>query len=174
MTGWPEYPKMHPHPFAKLFRHCVSVLIYFERTSKEAIVPMYFWVKQHILHSLSKLVKGVLKLTSTTFTGVKLAFYSVLRRLKHLHFKNSNTILRDPEIGQNHTLEGTHNAILSEGVSEVDKAVEKYIGSLDKTFAGNFHQTYFRRRMNEWKGVAYVCSFLLGASPLTKHGQYHH
>lgn len=72
MTGWPEDPKLHPHPFAKLLRHCVTVLIYFGRKAKEAIRRINLWVKQHILHSLSKFVKGVFKLTWTAFRRAKL------------------------------------------------------------------------------------------------------
>lgn len=161
MTGWPEDPKLHPHPFAKLLRHCVTVLIYFGRKAKEAIRPINFWVKQHILHSLSKFVESVFKLTWTAFRRAKLAACSRLPRLKHLHFRKSKSLLWDAEVGNNHTPEGTDNVVLSEGVSELDKAVDKFIGYLDTTFVVHAHRLRFKTIINGWNSGMYVCSFLL-------------
>lgn len=67
MIGWPEDPKLHPHPFAKLLRHCVSALSYVSRRSKEAIRRIDEWVRQTILLSLVTFVKRVYKLTMTAF-----------------------------------------------------------------------------------------------------------
>lgn len=170
VTGWPEDPKLHPHPFAKLLRHCVSELSYLKRTSKEAIAPMYFWVKRHILLSLSKFVKGVFKLTLTALRGVKSTFCTLLRHLKHLHFIKWNTILRDPEVGDNHTSGGSDDAVFLEEVSEVDRTVDKFISSLDKTFSEQFLQPWVRTETSQWRNGRYACSFLPGTSPLIKYG----
>lgn len=161
MTGWPADPKIQPHPFAKLLRHCLIVPRYCKRKSKEAITPIIFWITQHILHSLFKLVKCVFKLTLAAFEGAKLAFRSLSQRLKHLHFKNSNSLLRDPESGVNRSSERTDNGMLYEGVSGVDRAVDNYISSLAKTFAIQFHQSAFRIDIEEWKSRTYVCSSLI-------------
>lgn len=157
MNDWPKDAKMHPHPLAKLLRHCVSVLSYFKRTSKKVIAPMYFWVKQHVLHSLSKFARGVFKLTLSALRGAKHAFCTLLRHFKHLHFKNSNTILRDPEIGENHTSEGSDNVVRSEGMSEVDRTADKFISSLDKTFSEQFLQPWVRTETSQWRNGLYAC-----------------
>lgn len=116
MAGWPLDPNMHPHFFARLLRHCVAMLCYVIRKSKEAISPINLWFKQHIIYSLSQLVKGMSKFTLTAFGRVKVAFSSLPRHLKHLHFKNFNVILRDIELGDNRISEGTN--VASEGVSQ--------------------------------------------------------
>lgn len=157
MSGWPDDPKMHPHPFAKLLRHCVTVFSYFERQAKEAITPIILWAKQFIIHSLVKLVKAVFKRTLTTLTDVQ-------RHLKQTVFENSSSILRDPEHG---IPEGTNDGALSEGVSEVDRAVDNYISSMDKMFAVQYHQNYFRTMIKDWKSGLYVSSSLHHSSSVT-------
>lgn len=88
MIHWPAHPKLHPHPFAKLLRHCVAVFSYLIRKSNDVITSINIWFKQRILHSISNLFKGVYKLTLSTLIGrVKLDFFSLLRRLKYLPFK---------------------------------------------------------------------------------------
>lgn len=157
MTGWPKDPKMHPHPFAKLLRHCVTVLSYLKRKAKETITPINLWAKQYIIHSLSKFVKDVNKRTLTTLADVQ-------RHLKQTVFESSSLILRDPEHG---IPEGTNDGALSEGVSEVDRAVDNYISSMDKMFAVQYHQDYFRTMIKDWKSGLYVSSSLHHSSSVT-------
>lgn len=157
MTGWPDDPKMHPHPFAKLLRHCVTVLSYCERQAKEAITPIILWAKQFIIHSLVKFVKDVFKRTLATLTDVQ-------RHLKQTVFENSSSILRDPEHG---IPEETNDGALSEGISEVDRAVDNYISSIDKMFAVQYHQDYFRTMINDWKSGLYVSSSIHHSSSMT-------
>lgn len=166
MTGWPEYPEMHPHLFANLLRHCVTALSYIKRKSKKAIAPIKFkfWVKHHILHSLQEFVRCVFNLTLTALTLFKLAGCSLLQRLKRLHFKKPKSILQDPERGANRISEATDNRVLS----EVDGAVENYISSLNKKFAKQYHQQAFRITTNDWKSGMYVRTSRSASSPLTK------
>lgn len=170
MTNWPADPELHPHPFAKLLRNSVTVFSYLVRKSKDAITPINLWMRQHIIHYLSLLAKGVVKLTLDAFGRVKFAFCSLLGNLKHLCFKNPNSILLDVELRDNHVPEETDDRVPSNGVLKVIEAVDEYISLLDKTFAVQYHQPHFRRRMDEWKGGAYVCSFLPGSSPLMRYG----
>lgn len=88
---------------------------------------------------------------------VKLAAHSSLRRLKHVHSRNSNPIFLDPEVGVS---AGVDEGVLFARLLQVDRAVDDYISSLDKTFAVQYYQPHFRNLINDWKSGVYVCSFL--------------
>lgn len=153
ITGWPSNPKLNPHPLAKLVRRCFIPLNYFRQQSKEAITAITQCIKQRILHPVSELAKRTFTFTLTLFKGIKRDLWRTSRRLKHIFFNNTNSIPEDPELGSNSNRisERKLDEALSEAVSEVDRAVNSFIDSLDKEFAVQYHQPHFRTVINQWK-----------------------